>query len=46
MKNKNMPDPKVKVFQINDVSEFPGFDKFKVSQVNLELIEKHQYKEI
>jgi hypothetical protein len=30
MKNNKMPDPKVEVFQINDVSDFPSFDKFKV----------------
>jgi hypothetical protein len=30
MKNNKMPDPKVEVFQINDVSDLPCFDKFKV----------------
>jgi len=30
MKNNKMPYPKVKVFQVNDVSDFPSFDKFKV----------------
>jgi hypothetical protein len=29
IKNK-IPEPKVEIFQINDVSAFPGIDKFKV----------------
>ncbi len=30
MINNKIPEPKVEMFQINDVSAFPGIDKFKV----------------
>ena len=30
MKNNKIPEPKAEIFQINDVSAFPGIDKFKV----------------
>jgi hypothetical protein len=30
MLNNRIPEPKVEIFQINDVSAFPGIDKFRV----------------
>ena len=30
MINNKIPEPKVEMFQISDVSAFPGVDKFKV----------------
>ncbi len=30
IRNNKIPEPKVEIFQINDVSAFPGIDKFKV----------------
>ncbi len=28
--NNKIPEPKVEIFQINDVSAFPGIDKYRV----------------
>ncbi len=30
MINNKIPEPKVEIFQINDVSAFPGIDKYRV----------------
>ena len=33
MMNNKIPEPKVAIFQINDVSAFPGIDKYRVGYV-------------
>ena len=30
MKNNKIPEPEAEIFQINDVSAFPGIDKYRV----------------
>ena len=30
MINNKIPEPKAEIFQINDVSAFPGIDKYRV----------------